>query len=155
MPNTEENSRVIAFIGAFKLLKAALLICAGLGTLEIIHGDAQELIDRVLRQVPLAPAHAAIQRLLGRVGLLTERQLDEIAFGTFAYAAVFLVEGIGLLRRRTWAEWLTVIVTASFIPLEAVHMGHEPGAGKALAIALNAAIVVYLIARIIRRRRSP
>ena len=31
-------------------------------------------------------------------------------------AAEFLVEGVGLLKKRRWAEWLTVGVTASFIP---------------------------------------
>ena len=37
---------------------------------------------------------------------------DRIAL-CFGYAAAFVVEGVGLLRMKSWAEWLTVVVTAS------------------------------------------
>jgi len=85
--------------------------------------------------------------------MMSEKKLAGIAFGTFAYAAVFLVEGVGLLLRKTWAEWLTVIVTASFIPFEVVHAVRHTSAGGIAGLVLNIAIVVYLLVRRIRERK--
>jgi uncharacterized membrane protein (DUF2068 family) len=51
-----------------------------------------------------------------------------------------------LLRRR-WAEWLTVFVTASFIPLELYELSRRFGPGKLVALVLNVAIALYLVWR--------
>ena len=118
MKEREERSGVILAIGVFKLVKALLLVAAGLGALKLLHGDAAQMGEQILEKIPVAPGRQFVERTVGRIGLLDEKQLHGLAFGTFAYAAVFLVEGVGLLMRKTWAEWLTVIVTASFIPLE-------------------------------------
>ena len=57
------------------------------------------------------------------------------------------VEGLGLLAGKRWAEWLTVAVTASFIPFELYELLHQPGPGRALTLALNVAVVAYLAYR--------
>jgi uncharacterized membrane protein (DUF2068 family) len=66
-------------------------------------------------------------------------------------AALTLVQGIGLARRRWWAAWLTVVATACLIPFEALHLWARPRWSGALVLAGNAAIVLYLAARIRRR----
>jgi uncharacterized membrane protein (DUF2068 family) len=55
------------------------------------------------------------------------------------------------VRRRRWAEWLTVIVTGSFVPLEVYELAHRAGWGKVVALALNLAIVGYLGVQLSRR----
>ena len=64
---------------------------------------------------------------------------------TLTYAAVFAVEGIGLWMQRRWAEWLTVIITASLIPLELWELIHRPSLGAALVLLANCLIVGYLV----------
>jgi len=81
-----------------------------------------------------------------------ETKLKEIGAGIFVYAGVFSTEGIGLLLHKRWAPLLTIIVTASFIPFEIYEVAKEPGLIKSGAIALNVAIVWYLIAK--RRRET-
>ncbi|TMB26259.1 MAG: DUF2127 domain-containing protein [Deltaproteobacteria bacterium] len=153
MKEREERSGVILAIGVFKLVKALLLVAAGLGALKLLHGDAAQMGEQILEKIPVAPGRQFVERTVGRIGLLDEKQLHGLAFGTFAYAAVFLVEGVGLLMRKTWAEWLTVIVTASFIPLEVVHAVRHASAGSIAGIAVNVAIVVYLVVRRLRHRK--
>lgn len=68
--------------------------------------------------------------------------------GSFVYAAIFATEGIGLLAAKRWARYFTAIVTASFLPLEFYAIAQHPDELKAIVIALNIAIVIYLIARI-------
>jgi uncharacterized membrane protein (DUF2068 family) len=64
---------------------------------------------------------------------------------TLAYAAVFATEGIGLWMQKRWAEWLTVIITASLIPLEVWELLDRPNFGKAAVLVANTAIVAYLV----------
>ena len=150
---SENRSGVIVAIGAFKLVKAVILVVAGLGAMKLIHGDPSEMADRILEAIPVAPGRQFLERGVAKLGMMNEKQLAEIAFGTFAYAAVFLVEGVGLLLRKTWAEWLTVIVTASFIPFEVVHAVRHTSPGGIAGLAVNVAIVVYLVVRRVRERK--
>lgn len=80
--------------------------------------------------------------------------LRAIEVGTFVYAGVFLVEGVGLLLRRRWAEYLTVIATASLLPLEIYELVERVRTTRALIVAVNLAIVLYLMARLRGERRE-
>jgi uncharacterized membrane protein (DUF2068 family) len=154
MKSHEERAGFVLAIGLFKLVKAVVLVAAGLGALKLLHRDAAEVLEHVLTAIPIAPGRSFVERAAARVGVLSEKQLAGIAFGTFVYAAIFLVEGVGLLLRKRWAEWLTVIVTTSFIPLEVWHAVQHATVGSIVGIAVNVAIVIYLILRIVHRRRA-
>lgn len=137
----------IVLIAVFKLVKAATLIAAGAGALHLLdHGFAAR-VESWLATVPLAPG----RRLLSLLGHTSSRKLEEIGILLFAYAALFLVEGCGLLARKRWAEWLTVFATASLIPFEIWECSHGVSAIKIVAIVINVAVVVYLIVRLKRR----
>ena len=63
--------------------------------------------------------------------------------------------GIGLLLRKRWAEYFTVLITGSFIPFELYEIaqgGHSPS--KLAVTLINVAIVVYLII-CLRHPREP
>ena len=88
-----------------------------------------------------------VKRIKGIVAQARDNKLDDAYAG---YAALFSVEGVGLLLRKRWAEWMTVIVTGSFIPFELIGIVRRPGPGKIVALALNIAIVVYIGLNIVR-----
>jgi hypothetical protein len=143
MNGAARGDRLVSIIGAFKLVKAALLgplgVAALLGVPEaIVRSNMQDV-----GWTGALSAHPAIRSALERLSA-DGHALREIGVACLIYAAVFVVEGVGLLLRRRWAEWLTVIVTGSFIPLEIYEFVRRPRVGKVIAIALNAAIVVYL-----------
>ena len=71
--------------------------------------------------------------------------------GAIAYGVLELVEGGGLFYRKRWAEWLTVIATSLLVPLELYELVRHPSWLKAVGIAVNLAIVIYLY-RVVRRR---
>jgi uncharacterized membrane protein (DUF2068 family) len=84
---------------------------------------------------------------------VSPKQLKELSAGTFIYAAVLLTEGLGLLLRKHWAEYFTVISTGIFIPLEIYELARHFTAAKVLVLLINVAIVVYLIGQLRRERR--
>jgi uncharacterized membrane protein (DUF2068 family) len=61
------------------------------------------------------------------------------------YALVEGVEAFGLWYQRRWAEYLTFVVTASLLPLEVYELAHRLSALKVVTIAINLAVVAYLL----------
>ena len=153
------RERFVAAIGAFKLLKSALLVALGVVWLSGITGRSS-LADAAAWTGALQ-GHHIVRRIVARLASLSGQERHELAMATFGYAALFAVEGVGLLLRKRWAEWMTVIVTGSFIPFELLGLVRRPGPGRVVALALNVAIVAYLGLGIVRgwgeshrRRRS-
>ena len=141
------GERFVALIGAFKLLKAVLLI--GLGIVWVSGIAAGSLADAAA-WIGALQGHHVLHRIVARMASLSGHQRHELETATFGYAALFAVEGVGLLLRKRWAEWMTVIVTGSFVPFEILGIVRRPGPGKIVALAFNVAIVVYLGLGILR-----
>ena len=154
MDGSPRRDRLVAAIGVFKLMKAAVLGPLGVAVLLGVRETIVQSVSLWLRWTGALSGHHLVRMALARLLSLDNHDLREIGAAFIAYAAVFVVEGVGLLRRRRWAEWLTVIVTASFIPFEIYELAHRPGVGKVFAIALNAAIVAYLAWRRAREHVS-
>jgi uncharacterized membrane protein (DUF2068 family) len=153
--SSARGTGVLVCIALFKLVKAVTLIALGIGALSLLqHSDAFETMRRFTRELGVDPNHRFVNRTIAKVSGLDHRRLEEVGAGTFVYAAVFLTEGTGLLLRKRWAEYLTIIVTASFIPFEIYEMVHKPSAPKAVGIVVNALIVGYLVLRLRRERKE-
>jgi uncharacterized membrane protein (DUF2068 family) len=138
---------VVVMIGVFKLLKAALLIVLGVGGLLALTRELVHTAARGITWLGVFPGRHMLARTVGRLWSLDPRTGQELGGLALGYGAVFAVEGIGLLRKKRWAEWLTVAVTASFIPFEIYELVAHFGAGKTVALVLNIAIVIYLAVR--------
>lgn len=132
-------------------MKATTLLVAGIGILKLLHHDVATVTHWVER-LRLDPDNYYIHRGLGRIFRVTPKQLRELSVGTFIYAGLYLTEGLGLVTRKHWAEYLTTLSTALFIPLEAYEMYRHFTWVRLVLLLVNAAIVCYLAARIKHRR---
>jgi len=148
----ESFSFVLFLIGLFKLLKAALLIAAGIGAIHLLHKDLSDTVLHWVRTLRVDPDNRYIHGLLVRIFRVTSKQLKELSVGTFVYAGLFLIEGGGLLLRKHWAEYFTIVTTGLFIPLEIYELARHFTAAKLVVTAINLLIVWYLVARV--RSRS-
>lgn len=137
-------------IGIFKLTKAISLLIIGFGLLRLLHRDVASVTEHWIEVLRVDPDNRFIHRALVRIFNITPKQLKELSIGTFVYAGIFLTEGIGLLKRKHWAEYMTLISTGLFIPLEVYEIIHHFTPVKLVVTALNAAIVWYLAIRIKR-----
>ena len=153
MPHPSQD-RWITVIAIFKLVKGVLLVAVGIGALKLLHKDAGDILERWIDVLRVDPDNRYVHASLVRVLSVNDRMLKEIGAGTFAYAALFLTEGTGLLLRKRWAQYFTIIVTASFLPLEIYEFAQHAGAAKAAVIVLNAAIIAYLIVRLRQEPRG-
>jgi uncharacterized membrane protein (DUF2068 family) len=71
------------------------------------------------------------------MNLLDDRKLEILSGLTFAYSALFLTEGTGLFFEKRWAEFFTIIATASFIPLELYELFKNPSPLKSFSLRLT------------------
>ena len=114
---------------------------------------AATLSDPLIR-VHIDPDGARAQRLLALSTGIPLDRLILVAGGMWTYAVVYLIEGCGLWFDRPWAEWLTVVATGCFIPLEVHHLWHGPSLGITTTLLINLTVVGYLAWRIHRRLRA-
>jgi uncharacterized membrane protein (DUF2068 family) len=145
---------MIRLIAAFKLLKGVLLLAAGFGALRLLHEDVALVVYRWLDAFRVDPGNRYIHRLLVQAANLDEKRLRELSVGTFFYSAVLLCEGTGLWLGRRWAEYFTILATASFIPLEIYELHRRLTLPRATLLILNVAIVVYLIWHLLAHPRD-
>jgi uncharacterized membrane protein (DUF2068 family) len=61
------------------------------------------------------------------------------------YAAVEWTEAVGLWKEKRWAEYLTVIATAGFLPLEINELIHRITVIRVGAFIVNIALIVWLV----------
>ncbi len=140
-------------IAVFKLIKGALLIAVGIGGLKLLHRDVSEVVGQWIDALRIDPNNRYIHRLLVRLWTVDERKLEEISAGSFFYAGLLLTEGFGLLFEKRWAEYFTVIITGSLLPLEVYELVRGVSLAKILLLIVNVAVVWYLIARLRRTQR--
>src|SRR5215470_3939810 len=139
------HGRGLRVIAAFKLLKAIALVAAGVGALKLLHKDVAAIAEHWINAFQVDPHNHFIDLLLAKLANVNDRRLKELSLGTFIYAAVFLVEGVGLALQKRWAEYFTIATTASLLPIEIYELARRVSIGRSLALAINLAVVAYLI----------
>jgi uncharacterized membrane protein (DUF2068 family) len=142
------DTKLIRMIAVFKLLKAALLIAVGLGALRLIQSDATNLLEHWMRVFGLVPGSRYIVRVLQSAIELTPNRFKVVGIVSFVYSGLFLLEGIGLWLLKRWAEWFTVIMTSSLIPVEMYEILRHPSEIKVLVLIFNIAVVGFLLYQI-------
>jgi uncharacterized membrane protein (DUF2068 family) len=145
---------MLVLIGLAKLLKAAVLCALALGIFRLMKGDMAENITRTLEHLRVDPDSHFAHRLIAKLTGIPHKRLKMVELGTFLYAALYAVEGTGLILKKHWAEWMTTIGTALFLPLEGYELFHRFGWLKVLVLLLNLAIVAYLIYRLRAQKKA-
>ncbi len=151
---TKDNG-LLRLIAIFKLVKALTLIVVGVGALRLIHdtSPANALIQAIAK-FGFNPGGRYVDHALAKIANLPPKDFKDLGIGSFVYAALFLIEGLGLWFAKTWAEWFTAFITASLVPLEIFEIHRHPTPVKIIVLVINIAIVVYLVMRIRRNSSS-
>ena len=131
----------------------ALLAVFGVGVLQFVDKDVAQIVGNWINVLHFDAESGFIADLLQRLSLITDTQLRQLSGLTFVFAGVFLTEGVGLILKQRWAEYLTVIATGSFIPIELYETIKQVGPVKLTLLGINVTIVWFLI-RMLRRQSA-
>lgn len=143
----------LLIIGLFKLLKALFFIGVGFGALHFLKHDLVETLQHLVDSRGYDPENRFVGMIIDKAELITDHRLKLISVGTFGYAALALTEGIGLLRRKVWAEYLTLWLSISFLPWEVYELVFHGNWWRVVILVSNLAIVAYLLWFLKRKKR--
>jgi uncharacterized membrane protein (DUF2068 family) len=138
----------LRLIAGFKLLKATLLVAAGIAAIGLLNPDMAKIVTRWAMDLAADRHYHVLDMFLVHLVTVDERTLRLLSVGSFLYAALFYTEGFGLFFDKRWAEYLTIVTTAGLIPFEVFELHRHVTAIKLEVLIANVAIVAYLVWRV-------
>jgi len=107
--------------------------------------DAADRLDGVANNTGPQTSHDVLSRELHRLANLNRTTITTLAVTAAVYAVLEGVEAVGLWLERRWAEYLTVIATAGFLPFEIRELLDRVTILRLVALVVNVAILVWLL----------
>jgi uncharacterized membrane protein (DUF2068 family) len=150
----QKHNRWLVLIAAYKFLLAAMFVAVGVGALRLMHKDIDDVISHIGDLLRFNPESRFVNFLYDRASLINDPLLKRIGALAFSYAGLSLAEGIGLYLEKAWGEYLTLAITASFLPWEIFEVFHRLTWVRVVLLLVNALVFVYLL-RIVVDRRKP
>jgi uncharacterized membrane protein (DUF2068 family) len=153
-PDPPRSRRILRLIALERGIRGVLLIGAGIYLFTHLGTDFGKLADHIMRAIELNPQRPFLHRIVIYLHDLHASEIKVAAAAAIIYGLIELVEGTGLWLDQLWAEYLTVISTSLLLPYEIYELAHNPTWWKAIGIAVNIAIVIYLVYALRRRLRT-
>jgi uncharacterized membrane protein (DUF2068 family) len=141
-------------IGVLKLLSGLIALAVGMGSARFLAQDPQPKLERAVTHLGLDPQNQMIHAVISKLTGIDRTHLRAIAAGTFFYAILHLIEGIGLFLEQAWAGYLVVIATSTLIPFEIYEIAMKPTPLRFALFIVNVGIVVYLIVTIRKEHKN-
>jgi uncharacterized membrane protein (DUF2068 family) len=149
-----KHNKWLLLIASYKTLQAILFALIGLGARHLLHKDVGDELAALADHFRFNPESRLVNIILDRASLLDDPILRRIGILAFAYAAVSYVEGIGLYFEKIWAEYLTLIITASFLPFEVIEIMKRQTWFRFSLLAVNLLVFIYLLQLLLMRARE-
>jgi uncharacterized membrane protein (DUF2068 family) len=148
------DATVLRVLAIERFLRGSVLLLLGVAIVRFKSSQAslRQLFEADLPAAkPLAQKlnidvdRSAVVRLAREALTARQATLRVIATLVIAYGAVQVVEGVGLWLLKRWGEYLTVVATAVFVPLEVYEAVERVTFLRLAALVVNVAAVVYLL----------
>jgi len=137
--------RTLALIAAFKFVKSVMLVGLSIELFRLRDPNEVTRLAAWLGNLSVTTGHEFVARAMRWMLDLDAHTIGLFASVALTYAVLYAIEGIGLWSNADWAKYLTVVTTCLFIPIEAWEIARHFTPVKVLALAINIAIVVYLV----------
>ncbi|MEO8218178.1 MAG: DUF2127 domain-containing protein [Acidobacteriota bacterium] len=141
----KHRDRILAAIALFKFVKSALLLAGALSAWQLIDPHSANEVKRWLLQLPSGLEQSLGDRLLAWLTSTSSEDLRIIGLVLLGYATLFTTEGTGLWLQKRWAEYLTLVATASFLPFEIYEIVKVASFVRIAVLVANIAVIGYLI----------
>lgn len=149
----KRHNRLLLLIAGYKFLYALFFIAIGIGAHRLLHKDLADEVDLFARYLRFNPESRLVNFVLDKASLVNDPLLRRIGFFAFCYAAITLVEGIGLYLEKAWGEFLTLAITASFLPWELFEIYRHITWIRIGLFAINILVFLYLLDLVLDRAR--
>jgi uncharacterized membrane protein (DUF2068 family) len=149
----KNHARGLLLVGLFKLSKAIFFTAVGAGALHLVHKNVSDVLMHIVDTLRIDQEHRLVAFLLSKASVISSHQLRQASTLSFLYAAVCVVEGTGLVLRKSWAEYFTVFLTAMGLPWECYELVHKFSPYKVGLLLINLVVLAYLV-WVLKQKRS-
>ena len=132
-------------VALFELGKGLVVLLLGFGVVSLVHRDAWDVAENLLRMLHVSPEHHYAQVFLNLADNVTDAKLWAVAAGALAYSTIRFIEAYGLWHARAWAEWFALVAGAVYLPFEIYELVRRPSLLHAGVLVANLAIVLYML----------
>jgi uncharacterized membrane protein (DUF2068 family) len=139
-------------ISVYKFVKAALSLLSAVVAWRLTNPHVEAAMHAWAETLPQGFSEHLVREALAAVSGIPAFRWRQLGFVSLLYATLFTVEGVGLWRERSWAEYLTIVTSSLLLPFEFIAVLHHPTLLRTGVLIANAAIVAYLIVWTLRRR---
>ena len=150
----KHHDKGLMLIAAYKIFLALIFAAVGVGALRLIGRDVGDLISNLANDLHFDQESRFVNFILDKASLINDPILRRIGLATFCYAGLCVIEGIGLYLERAWAEYLTLAITASFLPFEVRELVHRFTWARVAIFVINVAVLIYLLIFVLKRQRK-
>ena len=140
-------------VALLEAVKGGIVLGAGFGLLELLHRDVRHIAESLVTRLHIDPSRHYAGIFLNAAAQVTDARLWALAVLAFAYSSLRFAEAYGLWRARRWGVWLGAAGGAIYVPVELYELWHKPSWIKVVTLAVNVAIVAYLVANLVRGAR--
>ena len=145
---------IMRLLAVERVIRATIFMLLAIGVAQV-RGSQERLQQSFERELPLIrpldnqigwnPDNSKLIRHIEQAFSLSSTTLTWIAIALAGYALIELVEAVGLWLMRRWGEYLAVIATCVFLPLEVYELTEKVTAFRLGALLINVAAVVWLL----------
>ncbi len=138
------SGRGVRFVAVLAAAKGIAVLTVGCGLLALVHRNAQDIGEEIVRQFHLNPASRYPRIFLDAASGATSDDLWLIVFGASACASARLIEAYGLWHERRWAVWFASASGALYVPIEIYELLEGVTLIKAILLAANLGILAFM-----------
>ena len=145
---------ILRLLAVERGIRGVLLVALAYGVyrFEGAQDSLQRVFDDYLPRLRPIAEHAGVDlqstgpvRLIEKALAADPHTLTLVSLGVLAYGALELLEAVGLWWMKRWGEYVAVVGTAVFIPLEIYELLERVTWLRVVAFALNLFAVVYIV----------
>jgi uncharacterized membrane protein (DUF2068 family) len=149
----QRHNRLLVLIAVYKFLHALLFFAIGFGAHRLLHKDIADQLEILARHLRFNPESRLVIFIFEKASLINDPVLRRIGFLADCYATITLIEGIGLYLEKAWGEFLTLAITASFLPWEIFEIIRRLTWIRVGLLTINILVFLYLLRLVIDRAR--
>jgi uncharacterized membrane protein (DUF2068 family) len=145
---------ILRFFALERLIRGVIVVAAAYGVWRFAQARAsiQQVFDKeipllrpIAKQVGWDLDHSKIIESIRHLFELKSSTLTWVVVGLLAYAAVEIIEAVGLWLLKRWGEYFAVIATSAGLPLEIYELIERITAVRIGALVINLGLVVYIV----------
>lgn len=129
-----------------KFFKSVILLLLSLSVLPVFSDQSVHYLRLTARHFHILSNARFITRLFTKIEDAPDRKLLTYSVFFLVWGMIEFIESIGLAKRKRWAEYLIVVFTGLFIPVETYTILARFTVEKLALFLFNVFLVYYLIA---------